>query len=451
MAGLNIPNGFSVPQMKYPIISQLGLLNDSNYSDYITSYPSLVRDSYIMKTEAAGGTKYTPTKKWKQWIDNNKPLPSFKVTGAGAGAAGAAVTVTLTTGSHMGSGTLSPVAVGQIYEDDLNGIQYEVRAVVKTTPSAHTVSLAPTKASQSAAITTASLLKYQGRNSVIEASSQQDGIYSGVDKRERDLQIIRTNKSYSDLAKFEILEYKGESYYTIDRTNLEKEHIMTKELTLMFGDKKDNLTAAAGNQNTDAQGLIPTILQYGTDLTATTTLSDAFFQDLKRANDADGYTTKYDVLCDTEFWLAYQAYLRAAGTASNIVVNVNLNDRDKTIQGIFDFSDEVKMWGMDLTLKNYAYFNSSRTHGADINTGFWRGSAVFLPIGSKYNEAAEGELPYFRVRYMSDSADGVMNHFDTDGALVGKNTKREVELALTSYNALEMYNVKAFKYAKIRL
>ena len=446
------PNGFSVPTMKYPIISQLGLLNTNNYTDYIDAYPSLVRDSYIMKAEANGATKYTPTKKWKQWLDNNKPLPAFKVTATVSGAAGAAVTATLTSTSHLASGTLTPISVGQVYEDDKDGIQYEVRAVVKSTASAHTVTLAPTKASQSAALTTASFLKYQGRPSVIEASTQQDGIYHGFTSRERDLQIIRTNKSYSDLAKFEILEYKGQSYYGIDRTNLEKEHIMTQEVTLMFGDSKDNMTAASGNQNTDAKGVIPTILADGTDLTATTALSTAFFQDLKRANDADGYTTKYDVLCDTEFWLAYQAYLLSInGGASNVVVNVNLNERERTIDAIFDFSDTVKILGMEISLKNYAYFNSSRTHGADINTGYWRGSAVFMPIGSKYNDAAEGELPYFRIRYMSDSEGGTMNYLDTDGALVGKSTERKVDLALTSYKGIEMYNVKAFKFAKIHL
>ncbi len=446
------PNAFSVPTMKYPIISQLGLINTTNYTDYIDSYPSLVQDSYIMKAEAAGAVKYTPTKKWKQWVDGNKPLPAFKVTAAGAGGgAGAAVTVTLTAASHLFT-TLSPIAVGQVYEDDKDGIQYEVRAVVKTTPSAHTVTLAPTKASVTANLTTVSYLKYQGRPSVQEASFQQDGIYNGPTSRDRDLQIIRTNKSYSDLVKFEILEYKGQSYYGLDRTNLDREHIETQELTLMFGDVKDNMTAASGNMNTDAQGLIPSILAYGTNLQGTTALSEAFFQDLRRANDADGYTTKYDVLSDTEFWIAYQSYLRTiGGGTSNIVVNVNLNEQEKQIQGIFDFSDTVKIYGMELTLKNYAYFNSARTHGADMNTGFWRGSAIFMPIGSRYNDAAEGDLPYFRIRYMSDAEGGTMNYLDTDGALVGKSTERKVDLSLTSYKGIEMYNAKAFKFAKIRL
>lgn len=448
-----IPNQISVPIMKYDVLSQFALLKQSNYTDYITSYPDLVKDSFIMKTEASGAAKWSPTKKWKQWVDNNKPLPAFKVTAnAAGGSAGAAVTVTLTAASHTTAGKYSPVAVGQVYEDDKDGIQYEVRAVSKSVDGAHTATIAPTKASQTAAILAAtSFLKFQGRTSVKEGSEQQDGIYETFTSRDRDMQIIRTNKSYTDLAKFEILEYKNQSYYTIDRTKMEPEHISSQELKLMFGDFMDNMTEAAGNANTTARGFIPTILAEGTDLTATTALSETFFQDLKRANDADGYTTKYEVLCDTEFWIAYQAFLRTLTGASNIVVNVDVDAATKQIQGIFDFSESIKIYGIELTLKNYAYFNSARTHGADMNTGFWRGSAVFFPIGSRYNDAAEGMLPYFRVRYQSDSENGQMTFLDTDGALFGKNTKRVAELALTSYKGIEMYNIKAFKFAKIHL
>lgn len=444
------PNGFSVPQIKYPILSSLGLLNTHNYGAYIKDYPDLSKDSYIMKMEASGALKYTGTKKFKQYADANKPMGSFKVTADVTGGAGAAVTVILAANSHLASGTLSPIAQGFVFEDDLTGIQYEVRSVNKSVAGAHTASIAPTKTSQSAAITAAtSFFKLQGRPSVIEASAQQDGYYSAWGTRERDCTIIRTNKSYSDLAKFELLEMDNQSYYAIDRTNLDKEHIQTQELTLMMSDKKDNMTAAAGNMNTDAQGLIPQILAYGTDLTGVTSLSDAFFEDLKRTNDADGFTTKYDVLADTEFEIAYQNYLRTATGASNIVVNVEVNNQAKEIQAVFDFSDSVKIYGQEISIKNYAYFNSARTHGADINTGIWRGSAVFIPIGTLYNEAAEADLPYLRVRYMSDAEGGIINAFDTDGGLVGKNTKREVELALTSIKGLEMYATKAFKYAKI--
>lgn len=449
-----IPNGFSVPRVEYPILSALGMINDHNYSGYVKAYPDLVRDSYIMKLEATGASKYTPTKKFKQWRDDQKPMPAFKVTAnVTGGSAGAAVTVTLTSASHLASGTLSPIAVGQIWEDDLNGIQYEVRTVTKTSAGAHQASIAPTKASQTATITAAgSFFKYIGRNSVKEASTQQDGIYRGWTSREVDLQMIRTNKKYSDLAILEKVESPfgtDQSYYQITKPELEEEHIFTQEETFMKGDIKDNLTVAAGNQNTDARGVIPTILAYGTDLTGSTALNDAFFEDLTRANMADGYTNRYEVLCDPEFWIAYQNYLRNASAASNIVVNVNVDQSEREISAVFDFSDRVKIYGTDISLKPYAYFNSARTHGADIGTGFWSGSAVWIPIGTYKNESAGGNLPYLRVRYMAETEGGERNMFMTDGAFVGKNTNAELEMALESWKGIEMNATKAFKYSKI--
>ena len=327
------PNGFSVPRVEYPILSALGMINDHNYQSYVKAYPDLVKDSYIMKLESTGASKYTPTKKFRQWRDDNKPMPSFKVTAnATGGSAGAAVTVTLTSASHLASGTLSPIAVGQIWENDADGIQYEVRAVTKTSAGAHTASIAPTKASQTASVTASTaFFKYIGRNSVKEASTQQDGIYRDWTYREVDLQMIRTNKKYSDLAileKVESPEGTDKSYYQLTKPDLEQEHIFTQEETFMKGDIKDNLTVAAGNQNTNARGVIPTILAYGTDLTGSTTLSDSFFEDVARSNFADGYTNRNEVLCDPEFWFAYQNYLRSANGASNVVVNVPVSESE---------------------------------------------------------------------------------------------------------------------------
>lgn len=451
---VTIPNGFSVPRVEYPILSALGMINDHNYSGYVKAYPDLVRDSYIMKLEASGASKYTKTKVFRQWRDDEKPLPAFKVAGdVTGGGAGAAITVTLTAASHKASGTLSPVSVGQIWEDDSTGIQYEVRTVTKTVAGAHTASIAPTKASQTAAVTAASsFFKYLGRPSVKEASEQQDGIYRNWTFREVDLQMIRTNKKYSDLSILEKVESPmGEdmSYYQITKPELEEEHIYSTEFRLMHGDIMDNLTTASGNQNTNARGVIPTILEYGTDLTGSTTLDNAFFEDLTRANMGDGYTNRYEVLCETEFWIAYQNYLRTEAATTNVAINVPVSAGEQEIQAIFDFSDRVKIYGTDITLKPYAFFNSTRTHGAELGSGYWSGSAVWIPIGTYKNENAGGNLPYLRVRYMSETEGGERNMFMTDGAFVGKNTKAELEMALESWKGIEMNATKAFKYSKI--
>jgi len=440
------PNGFSTPMITLPILSNLGLINSTNYDGYVKDFPDLVKDSYIMAAEAAGKLKYTPQMKFRQWIDANKPMSAFKVTANVSGSAGATVTVTLTAASHEGTGnTLSPVAVGLLFENDADGKEYEVVAVNKNVAGAHTADLSPTSLSVSATIVaTTAYFKWLGRPSVQEASFQQDGTYETWEPRERTLSIIRTNKKYSDLAKFEKLEYKGESYYGIDKTNLDKQHIQATEMQLMFGRKRDNMKAV-GNANTEAEGMIPQILRWGTDLTGQTTLTDTFFEDLARSNDGDGFTDTYDILAETDFSIAWQNYLRNAG--SNLTVNVDIDNGE--IRGIFDFSDAVKMYGITYSVKKYAYFNSARTHGNTAGVGFWSGAAIFIPTGTFYHSEEGESMPFYRVRYMSDDEGGVINRFTTDGGLVGKNTTMNVELALTSYKGLEMYHLPSFKFAKI--
>lgn len=448
---ITTPNKFAAPQMTYDILSRLALLNDRVFSAYVKQYPELgLQDSYIMKAEAAGASEYTPTRKWRQWRDNNRQGAAFQTTGAGTGSgAGAAVTVTLTAASHIQAGTLSPVSVGQVYEDDKDGIQYEVRAVNKTTAGAHTVTLAPTKASQTAAITTASLLKLQGRPSVKEASEQQEGTYYDWTSIQKETQTIRTNKAYTDLTMFEHLEIDGRTYYGIDRTNLDKEHVVEQELTLMFGDSKDNMTLASGNMNTAAKGVIPTIRTEGTDLSATTTLDDDYWKAIYRSTSANGYSSTYDVLHGPEFYLAYQDYLRA-NQPDYARIMLQVSDADREINAIFDFSDRVKIYGVDIQLKNYAFFNSQLMYGADLETGFWNNAAVFIPTGTHYNVAASDNLPHFRVRYQAEEAGGERTRLVTDGALLNPkgSTTMNAQLALVSYKGVEMYAPKAFMFAK---
>lgn len=440
------PNGFSVPQVNYNILSTLQLLNDRNFSALVKDYPELgIADSYIMKMEMSGASKYTPTKKWRQWRDANRAGKSFKLVAAAAGAAGVAVTGTLLATSHVGGGLLSPVSIGQIYEDDLNRIQYEVRAVNKSVSGAHTVTLAPTKASQSAAITTASLLCLVGRNSIKDGSVQEDGVYADYTNVQKDLQGIRTNKEFSDLAAFEKLEVNGQSFMSISRTGMEAEHITTQEETFMKGDFKDNLTAV-GNANTAAKGVIPTILAEGIDMTASTVLNDAYFKTIARATAANGYSSSYDVLHGVEYGIKYQDYLRTAQPATT---RVELNVSDKEIDAIFDFSGRVKIYGVDINLKPYKYFNSQLMYGADVSTGFYNDAAVFIPTGTHYNEAASGNLPYLRVRYMSETEGGERTKMLTDGGLFGKSTEMNGEIALVSWKGIEMYAPKAFIFSKL--
>lgn len=444
-----IPNGFSVPMITVDgVLTDLGMVTDQNYGEFVQRFPSLVGESYILAAEAAGASKWTPSQYFRQWEDSNKPMPSFTVTADADATDGSAVTVTLTAGSHLAGGTLSPVAVGAFVIDDATGVEYEIRAVDKSTDGAHTATIAPTSSedfADASIVAADAFFKVVGRPTVQEGSFQQDGFYKAYNQVERQLTIIRTNKKYSDLAKFEILDYQGKSYYYLDEPTLDEQHIFSQEHELMLGRSRDNVQSD-GNRNVSHQGLLPQVQANGYDLSSSTAIDDDFWKDIARANDSDGWTNRYDILADSEFWFAYQDYIANRLGNSGAVVYGNFNGQ-KEIKVAFNFSS-VNIYDVEYNVKKYAYFNSARTHGADPATGYLAGTAVFIPLGT-FLHPQGGDLPYFTVRYMSDSDGGRRTFYDTDGALFGKNTERVAELALTSYKGLEMYNMAAFKYAQI--
>src|SRR5690606_20411161 len=135
--------------------------------------------------------------------------------------------------------------VGHFFVDDTTGIEYEATAVNKGSNGAHTITLKPTDITETAAITTASVLLWKGRQSANEASDQLDGMYSSLGKRRRELSIIRTDKNYTDLAMMETLEYNGQTFYDLDKTDINKRHLFSTEDQLMLGRKRNNTTGAS--------------------------------------------------------------------------------------------------------------------------------------------------------------------------------------------------------------
>lgn len=445
------PNGFAHPMLSHGVITTLGLLKPDNLGAYIEKYPSLFKDYYIVSQEAAGKIERTGNTFFDQWVQDSKPFENFKVTATASGAAGANVTVTLTADSHVaGATSLSPAVVGHFFVDDTTGIEYVGVAVNKTSNGAHTITLRPTDSTESAAITTSSVFLWKGRQSAEEASDQQDGLYKTWAKRRRELSIIRTDKNYTDLAMLEELEYEGQTYYDLDKTDMNDRHLYSTEDQLMLGRARTNLGAAApGTRNSNSMGLVEQIREWGEDLGQSVTIGDAFWKGMARSADADGYTKKYDVLVENEFWYETEDWLDTKLTSGSRTVVINTTGQED-LRVNFDFSD-FKIYGMELGFKNYALFNTARTHGSDATASYLKGMAVFIPQGDVFinGDDFQGNLPMFRVRYMSRPNEGWINKVLTDGGMFDKNAKANGQVAIISYKGLETYNIHGYKVAKL--
>lgn len=448
---MSIANGFAAPMLREAALTTLGLLNDKNIGDMIKLYPEIFRDYYITVKEGQGALKRTKNQFFEQWLDENKPFEKFKVTTDVTGAGpGDEVTVTLTADSHYPTNSnLSPVAVGHFFVDDATGIEYEVISVNKATAGAHTAVLNPTKASETAAITAAdSVFLWRGRLSTEEASEQLDGHYRGWEKRKRWLSIIRTDKNYSDLSMLETLEYGDQTYYNLDKTDLNKRHLHSTETQLMFGEQRDNIKGN-GSRNTLSEGLIPQVQRYGTDLGSGVTIDNAFYQGIARTTIADGYSRSFDVLAHNDFIISNEDYLDTVLQAKNIQVIMNREGMNP-LKVAFGFST-FERYQITYDIKEYPLFNTSLTYGSEAGAdSYLSGAALFIPQGN-FTHPDAGELPFFTVRYMTLDGEGWINKLMTDGGMLpqSKNTRANAEFSLITYKGLETYNIQAYKWVTV--
>lgn|SRR5690625_1270282 len=456
MANEKYPNGFAKERLDLQAITVLNLVKDENYGEGILEMPGLnIDDYYIVAKEATGGLKRTGSMFFDQWMDADRRYEAFMVTTAVDGAgAGDEVTVTLTPESHLvdGNEVLSPVTAGHLFTDDTTGTEYIVVSTDKTTAGAHTAVIKPTDSTETAEVTTDSYFKWHGRGSVEEASDQLEGLYGARQTRRRHLEIIRTDKAYTDLSMLVETKIGDRTYYNLDTgdslKNLTGRHLFTTEHELMLGKKRDNIGDVVGSRNTEAMGLRSQIIEWGTDYGDAVTIDDDFFKSIARSASTNGFTTDYDFVTGIDARFALDDYLSTKMGASGIqqlYTREGLSDLEVS----FGFG-AFKLYGGTFRTKDYALFNSGKTHGADTSNSYLQGEFLLVPNGDFVHPKA-GNLPFFTVRYMSIDNEGWVNKLNYSGGMLRQpiGTKNEARFSLTSYKGLETYHIDAFGRGKI--
>lgn len=446
-ADIKIPNGFSQDILQTRVIGLLALQKPDNYSEMVKEFPDLWRDFYIASMEAGGSMKETTNRFFDQWVDDNKPYEAFKITADVTGAgAGDDVTVTLTAASHLGTGgVLSPPARAHIYVDASTGIEYLVISSNKGTGNAHTAVLRPTSASDTATLTAAaSFLKWVGRVSVNEASTQEEGMYRSPEKRRRWLSPIRTDKKYSDYATMEVTDYKGMTLYDMDKSDMNRRHLMSTEYQLMRGLQRDNIDTAFSS-NTDAEGLLPQVERWGSNLGTNLTIDDNFFKNITRIASSNGYVRDYTILGEREVGYEIQDYLAAKLGYTGAVMYGDYDGKTE-IDVAFNFG-KFDLYNTPFRFKEYVLFDPARTHGFDYEaTHDDTGRFLIIPNGT-VTHSDDTTSNYLTVRYQSFG--GQINHIGTDGSFFGKNTENVAEISVTSYKGLETYAIKSYFTGKV--
>lgn len=451
------PNAFSSPRVDINTISKLNLLRVDNAEGWVKEFPELALNNYFMSITALPNVmRWTPQQTFRTWLDRNKPLPSATVLEAATGAAGAAVEVQLSAGSYTGSdSSLSPFSVGQIWEDNVTAIRYEVMAVNKAVDGAHTVSLKPVKSSVGANLAEGAFLKWQGYASVREASTKNPGIYREFEKGEGTVNIMRHDKEYTDLAMFERTDIDGRTYDMIQDQYFDNDMVATIEQQHIFGTDMDNLSAPS-NRAGKAKGLIQLVKESSGTYVGPNAgdIDRDYFEGLALKQKANGGSNEFQGLLGPLYEIAWQNAMIDQMGFNGAIVYGSFNG-NKELALSLNFSS-YSIYGQTYHINPYNWFNAALTHGADLGAGYYDDAALFIPQGTvQFPDASLGysSARKLSVRYMSREEGGQIIRRVQDGGLINPNgsTSMHAEVGLVTYQGLEAYALNEYAFTKLGL
>lgn len=441
--------GFAVPQINSQIITDLGLVKEETALGYYRAYRDLAKDSVVAQLEASGQVSRTGNEEYGMWFQNSKDRNKFKITADASFEGSSEETVTIDTYADE-DGKYSAPEVGLFFRDNISGVEFEVISVDKSSDGAHTAVIKPTSSDVDVDITAedSEFISF-GRPTVQEASFQQSGEHKGWAKRYNNIRIIRTNKNWTDLATMIDVQVMddGTTYYDLDRSEFPKEHIDVKELELMLGEERDNVTSD-GNRNVSGMGFIPLVQEYGTSLDgggSGASLDLTLFRNIARTIDGNGLSDSYNGLADTEAMFQIQSFL-----LTNDVNTQQVASGDE-LKAIFDYNTNFVLDGIEYSFKKYNYWNANRLAGASSTNSFLSNQILLMPNGGTENGDGQYQ-PFMQLRYLDNNIatdEGLFNKIDYDGALFGHGTTREGMISATSYMGADIMGVEGFLYLKL--
>lgn len=446
------PSHIAINIANRQILSDLGLLIPRSYPVFIKKYPALASKNYIVLREAQGNMTYTPNKEFYQWQQRGKNAPSFKVdANVTGGGAGQNFTVTVATGYYADSGAYSPPAAGQYYMNDTSGQVYYVVSVNNVTANAHTVVLRPVLASVTGAVVAATDTLVFKPTIVGERSGSTSNIDQLDERVNNYCATIKTTKKFTDWNLFERIDIPNDPsgfdhYRPRQMYNEYDMFLMQQEELLMFGIPFDNVTDIV-NQHT---GLVPNVIANGSKDITSTTVNQAYFDNIVSMVDAEGYSSEYDWLLNIQLRIKVENFMQNNNTAGSLVylnqeafkgMGAELNQNFKA----YDFK------GIKLNFKTYDYFSSANIYGAPINTGVYNNAGLMIPRGDGVDPGNGTNVPRFQVRWQGQSEQDTPIRVRATGGLapVPTNDVEELIISHVATKGLQAFGLNGYIWMKL--
>jgi hypothetical protein len=198
----------------------------------------------------------------------------------------------------------------------------------------------------------------------------------------------------------------------------------------------------------DNKGLLESVTE---SYTSATTVDDAFFAELRRRSDANGYTNNYDMLYDTELMIKVSNYIKSS-YQNGAIIYVDAANSGKPMSVAANFRS-YSIYGLQLNMMDYAFFNSAQVWGINPAQGFYKNFALMVPQGLGSDFQTGERIPHFGVRYttVDGKPEGEVIKVIKTGGLAPVPTDQELSVTVshTTNKAVQVFAANG--YLKIDL
>jgi hypothetical protein len=171
-----------------------------------------------------------------------------------------------------------------------------------------------------------------------------------------------------------------------------------QERLLMFGKPVTNITGVT-DQHT---GLIPQVQAGGVTDTTSTIVNQAYFDNIRRNVDAQGYSMEYDCLLNVELRIKWENFFMSTYNAGTLVLLGEEAFKGQAAEINRNFK-AYSLHGIKLNFMTYDYFSTANIAGGTPNSGLWNNAALIIPRGDGIDPETNVNVPRFSVRWQGVS------------------------------------------------
>ena len=431
----------------YQYESDLSMLVPRAYPKFIKQFPSLASKNYIVLREAQGSGLFTHNKQFYQWTQKGKNIPIFQITNSVISATSSG-TITLNPAYQYDNNTISPFGNGFFFVNNTSGQVVQLTNCVNTGG----VTTATATTTDGTTLTILSTDWMQWKVTVVPESSGTQTTMSTVDVKVNNYcATIKTSQTFTDWSMFERLDIppnpQGFDYIKVRQQADERDRFLyQQEDLLMFGKPMTNIAGLVNNH----LGLMYNVIQNGTTDTASTIVNQAYFDNINRAVNAQGFSDEFDTLLDIELRMKWENFIANVNTGGAFVYL----DAPAFKDGPAELNRTFKAYsfhGVKLNFKTYDYFSLANIAGGPVNTGLWNNTYLMIPRGDGINPEDQTNVPRFVIRWqsVSPSMSPIKLRVTGGWAPVPTNDTENIVISTVATKGLQAFGINGYFFGQL--